>query len=113
MTVVSNDPIWWHAINNGRTCSYFIVAASVGVIYDSALTFAQEVELFWLRYIGIVYAVESSDISDDRYRFNLMTAIVVILCTLRKVGSMWSYLQCLVSSRSPGYMLCIGGLERC
>lgn len=47
-----------------------MVAASVGVVYDSALSFAQEVELIWrqrwslmtvlylsLRYIGIVYAV--------------------------------------------------------
>ncbi|KAG2356185.1 hypothetical protein BDR07DRAFT_472401 [Suillus spraguei] len=72
MTVVSNDPIWWHAIYTNRTSSCFIVAASVGVIYDSALTFAREIELVWrqrwslmtvlylsLRYIGIVYAVIS------------------------------------------------------
>ncbi|KAG2352074.1 hypothetical protein BDR07DRAFT_1384842 [Suillus spraguei] len=91
---------------------YFVVAASVGVIYDlvfPALTFAQEVELIWCKD----FMFKSSDIFDDKYRFNLVTATVVILYTLRKAGSMWSYLQCLVSSRSPGYMLCIGGLERC
>ncbi|KAG2043320.1 hypothetical protein BDR03DRAFT_412261 [Suillus americanus] len=49
---------------------YFTVAASVGVIYDWALTFGQEVELFWrqrwslmtilylsIRYVGIGYVV--------------------------------------------------------
>ncbi|KAG2351372.1 hypothetical protein BDR07DRAFT_46578 [Suillus spraguei] len=49
---------------------YFTVAASVGIIYDWALTFEQEVELFWkrrwslvsilylsIRYVGIVYVV--------------------------------------------------------
>lgn len=52
--------------------SYFIVAASVGVGYDWALTLAQEIELIWrqrwsmvtglylgLRYIGLAYAVIS------------------------------------------------------
>lgn len=70
MTLVSNDPGLWHVIHANRTGSYFMVAASVGVVYDSALSFAQEVELIWrqrwslmtvlylsLRYIGIVYAV--------------------------------------------------------
>ncbi|KAG1766826.1 hypothetical protein EV702DRAFT_783907 [Suillus placidus] len=72
MTLASNDPNWWHVINANRAGSYFIVAASVGVIYDSVLTFAQEVELVWrqrwslmtvlylsLRYIGIISAVIS------------------------------------------------------
>ncbi|KAG2337764.1 hypothetical protein BDR05DRAFT_743588 [Suillus weaverae] len=72
MTLASNDPNWWHVINANRAGSYFIVAASVGVIHDSVLTFAQEVELVWrqrwslmtvlylsLRYIGIIYAVIS------------------------------------------------------
>ncbi|KAG1798107.1 uncharacterized protein HD556DRAFT_219273 [Suillus plorans] len=70
MTVVSNDPTWWPSINSYRVSSYFIVAAYVGVIYDWALTFGQEVELIlrqrWslttvlyviVRYGGVFYAV--------------------------------------------------------
>ncbi|KAG1798166.1 uncharacterized protein HD556DRAFT_1440511 [Suillus plorans] len=69
MTVVSNDPTWWSAINIARLGSYFLVAAFVAVMYDWALTFGQEVELIWrqrwsvmtvlylgVRYLGILYA---------------------------------------------------------
>ncbi|KAG2139195.1 uncharacterized protein EDB93DRAFT_1253126 [Suillus bovinus] len=69
MTVVSNDPTWWPTINAYRFSSYFFLAAFVGVMYDWALTFGQEVELVWrqrwslmtvlylsVRYLGIVYA---------------------------------------------------------
>ncbi|KAG2087942.1 hypothetical protein BD769DRAFT_465029 [Suillus cothurnatus] len=70
MTVVSNDPIWWPLINATLIASYFIVAASVAVMYDWVLTLGQEVELIWrqrwslmtflylsVRYAGIGYAV--------------------------------------------------------
>ncbi|KAG2034937.1 hypothetical protein BDR03DRAFT_551619 [Suillus americanus] len=70
MTLVSNDPIWWPSINSYRIASYFIVAASAGVMYDWALTFGHEVELIWrqnwslmtglylsARYLGIIYTV--------------------------------------------------------
>ncbi|KAG1813071.1 hypothetical protein DFJ58DRAFT_740119 [Suillus subalutaceus] len=70
MTVVSNDPIWWPSINSYRIASYFIVAASAGVMYDWTLTFGREVELIWRqnwslmtglylssRYLGIIYTV--------------------------------------------------------
>ncbi|KAG1770850.1 hypothetical protein EV702DRAFT_1049162 [Suillus placidus] len=70
MTVSSNDPSWWPLINVSLIFSYFIVAASAGVMYDWALTFGQEVELIWrqrwslmtvlyliVRYVGIGYAV--------------------------------------------------------
>ncbi|KAG1854207.1 hypothetical protein DFJ58DRAFT_745789 [Suillus subalutaceus] len=70
MTVVSNDPIWWPIINTSIIASYFVVAASAGIMYDWALTFGQEVELIWrqrwslmtflylsVRYAGIGYAV--------------------------------------------------------
>ncbi|KAG1871234.1 hypothetical protein DFJ58DRAFT_492860 [Suillus subalutaceus] len=70
MTLVLNDPSWWPFINSHYIFSYFTVAASVGVIYDWALTFGQEIELFWrrrwslmtilylsVRYVGIGYAV--------------------------------------------------------
>lgn len=72
MTVVSNDPTWWPFVNSYRVSSYFIVAACVGVMYDWALAFGQEVELIlkqrWslmtvlyvtVRYSGILYAVTS------------------------------------------------------
>ncbi|KAG1883300.1 hypothetical protein F4604DRAFT_283755 [Suillus subluteus] len=70
MTLVSNDPSWWPIINGSIIFSYFTVAASVGLMYDWALTFGQEVELIWkqrwslmtllylsVRYAGIGYAV--------------------------------------------------------
>ncbi|KAG2046997.1 hypothetical protein BDR06DRAFT_1025234 [Suillus hirtellus] len=70
MIVVSNDPSWWPAINTYRLDSYFVVAAFVAVMYDWALTFAQEVEMIWrqrwsvmtamylgARYLGILSAV--------------------------------------------------------
>ncbi|KAG2138189.1 hypothetical protein BD769DRAFT_1384724 [Suillus cothurnatus] len=66
MTLVSNDPSWWPFINASLVYSYFIVAASVGVMYDWVLTFGQEIELIWrqrwssmtflyltVRYVGI------------------------------------------------------------
>jgi hypothetical protein len=69
MTVVSNDPIWWPFINASLIGSYFVVAGSVAVMYDWALTLGQEVELIWrqrwslmtflylsVRYAGIGYA---------------------------------------------------------
>ncbi|KAG1785228.1 uncharacterized protein HD556DRAFT_1531711 [Suillus plorans] len=70
MTVVSNDPAWWLAINTNRLDSYFAVAAFVAAMHDWLLTFGQEVELVWrqrwslmtalylgARYLGILYAV--------------------------------------------------------
>ncbi|KAG1849750.1 hypothetical protein F4604DRAFT_1687341 [Suillus subluteus] len=57
MTLVSNDPSWWPLINANVIFSYFTVAASVGVMYDWALTFGQEVELIWVRYAGVGYVV--------------------------------------------------------
>ncbi|KAG1775185.1 hypothetical protein EV702DRAFT_1236040 [Suillus placidus] len=60
MTLVSNDPSWWPFIDSERICSYIIVASSAGVMYDwvsTALTFGREIELVWVRYLGILYAV--------------------------------------------------------
>lgn len=72
MPIVSDDSAWWPTINASIIASYFIVAASVAVWYDWALTLAQEVELIWrqrwslmtalylcLRYLGLLYAVIS------------------------------------------------------
>ncbi|KAG1744148.1 uncharacterized protein EDB91DRAFT_212374 [Suillus paluster] len=69
MTLVSDDPSWWPVINGNLLTSYIVVSASVGVMYDWALTFGQEVELVWrqrwslmtvlylsVRYGGIIYA---------------------------------------------------------
>ncbi|KAG2126650.1 hypothetical protein BD769DRAFT_1387984 [Suillus cothurnatus] len=60
MTIVSNDPSWWPIINSGIFFSYWTVAAGIVVIYDWLLTLGQEVELIWIRYIGIPYSVNSS-----------------------------------------------------
>ncbi|KAG1801340.1 uncharacterized protein HD556DRAFT_1497516 [Suillus plorans] len=78
MPLVSDDPSWWPIINASIVSSYFIVAASVGVGYDWALTLAQEIELIWrqrwslmtalylcLRYVGLVYAPQHTGSSPD------------------------------------------------
>lgn len=69
MTYVSNDPSWWQYIYWCYIFNYFIVASSTAVVYDWALSFAQEFDLIWkqrwsfmgflcvcVRYIGIVYS---------------------------------------------------------
>ncbi|KAG1744061.1 uncharacterized protein EDB91DRAFT_209560 [Suillus paluster] len=69
----TNTIVYIHQVHCSLTSIfqyYFTVAASVGVIYDCALTFGQEVELFWrqrwslmtimylsLRCLGISYIV--------------------------------------------------------
>ncbi|KAG2138274.1 hypothetical protein BD769DRAFT_1384788 [Suillus cothurnatus] len=67
MTLVSNDPSWWPIINVNLIASYFAVAESVGIMYDWELTFGKEVELIWVRYTGIGYAVQSSNNFDNRF----------------------------------------------
>ncbi|KAG2114868.1 hypothetical protein BD769DRAFT_1642263 [Suillus cothurnatus] len=57
MTVVSNDPSWWPHISLSLFYSYWSVAAGVVVIYDWVLTLGQEIELIWIRYLGIPYSV--------------------------------------------------------
>ncbi|KAG0696437.1 hypothetical protein DFH29DRAFT_879350 [Suillus ampliporus] len=59
MTFISNDPAWWPSINWAHIFSYFIVASSTAVVYDWALSFGQEFGLIWVRYVGIMYSVES------------------------------------------------------
>ncbi|KAG1840697.1 hypothetical protein DFJ58DRAFT_748632 [Suillus subalutaceus] len=66
----SDDPSWWPTINVNLIFGYFAVVGCVGIIYDWALTFGQEVELIWrqrwslmtflflsVRYVGIGYAL--------------------------------------------------------
>jgi len=66
----SNSMIQVSIINSYDIFGYFTVAASVGVIYDWALTFGQEIEMFWrrrwslmtflylgIRYVGIGYVI--------------------------------------------------------
>ncbi|KAG2141175.1 uncharacterized protein EDB93DRAFT_641209 [Suillus bovinus] len=70
MIIISNHPSWWPSVESYRISSYIIVASSVRVIYDWALTFGREIELVWrqccslmtilylsVRYAGISYAV--------------------------------------------------------
>ncbi|OAX33413.1 hypothetical protein K503DRAFT_775629, partial [Rhizopogon vinicolor AM-OR11-026] len=74
MTIVSNDPSWWPTINSQISLGYFVVAVicSSMIAYDWALSFGQEVDLFWrhrwslvtflylsVRYIGILYSINS------------------------------------------------------
>ncbi|KAG2039684.1 hypothetical protein BDR03DRAFT_998577 [Suillus americanus] len=76
MTIISNDPTAWPVINAYRFRSYFFVAALVGVAYDWALTFGQEVELIW------------------RQRWSLMT---ILYLTARYLGILFTSLDMLSS----------------
>ncbi|KAG2082740.1 uncharacterized protein F5147DRAFT_660401 [Suillus discolor] len=62
--IVLNDPSWWPIINLNIGLSYWIVAAGVMVVYDWVLTLGQEIELIWIRYIGILYSVYVSRPTD-------------------------------------------------
>ncbi|KAG1774469.1 hypothetical protein EV702DRAFT_1047637 [Suillus placidus] len=57
MTVVLNDPSWWPFIDWNIAYSYWAVAAGAVVVYDWVLTLGQEIELIWIRYIGLPYYV--------------------------------------------------------
>ncbi|KIK37916.1 hypothetical protein CY34DRAFT_15387 [Suillus luteus UH-Slu-Lm8-n1] len=59
MTFVSNDPSLRPYINWNIVLSYWIVVGGVVVVYDWALTLGQEIELIWIRYIGMPYSVLS------------------------------------------------------
>ncbi|KAG1792146.1 uncharacterized protein HD556DRAFT_1528071 [Suillus plorans] len=88
MTIVLNDPTLWPIINGYRYSSYIVVATFVGVTYDWALSFGQEVELIWGQ------------------RWSLMTVLYLgvrylgILCTAVAMLSIISYIV----------QLCVGGL---
>ncbi|KAG2365606.1 hypothetical protein BDR07DRAFT_1459074 [Suillus spraguei] len=103
MTIILNDPIWWSNINSYRVSSYFIVAACVGVAYDWALTFGQEVELVWrqpwslmtvlylgVRYLGIFYVVRP-----------LLSSIPTI--SLTDTEWVWFFTKSLVHYSVPTY----------
>ncbi|KAG2103761.1 uncharacterized protein F5147DRAFT_654664 [Suillus discolor] len=59
MTYVSNDPSWWPTINFNIFDSHWAVAAGVVVVYDWVLTLGQEIELIWIRYVGIPFSASS------------------------------------------------------
>ncbi|KAG1778971.1 hypothetical protein EV702DRAFT_1215732 [Suillus placidus] len=75
MTVVSNDPSWWPLISSNIFYSYWMVAAGVVVIYDWALTLGQEIELIWIRYIGIPIFIPSLIISINILRMTLICIV--------------------------------------
>ncbi|KAG2359088.1 hypothetical protein BDR07DRAFT_238323 [Suillus spraguei] len=92
MTIVSNDPAWWPAVNAFRFSSYFSVASFIVVSYDWALTFGQEVELVWrqrwslmtvlylgVRYLGIFYAALNMLYSVTT--ISLTDTVSFIICT--------------------------------
>ncbi|KAG2139738.1 hypothetical protein DEU56DRAFT_912002 [Suillus clintonianus] len=92
MTLVSDDPSWWPLINAWRISSYFIVAASVGVVYDwvfPALTFGQEVELVW---VSTVPRQKNNIDLQQRQRWSLMT---VFYLTVRYLGILYIALNIL------------------
>ncbi|KAG2031242.1 hypothetical protein BDR03DRAFT_1095619 [Suillus americanus] len=86
MTVVSNDPSWWPIISSNIFFSYWIVVASVVVVYDWVLTLGQEIELIW------------------RQRWSLMTVLYLVVHTLY-----WNAILCY--RRSAKYA--IGLPDRC
>ncbi|KAG2134068.1 hypothetical protein DEU56DRAFT_809687 [Suillus clintonianus] len=69
-TFVSNDPAYWPLLSSAQFAGYFEVASLAVVVYDWALTSAQEFELIWrqrwsfmtvlyisIRYIGILFSL--------------------------------------------------------
>ncbi|KAG2342232.1 hypothetical protein BDR05DRAFT_371907 [Suillus weaverae] len=99
MTVVSNDPSWWPLINANLIFSYFVVAASAGVIYDWALTFGQEVELIWrqrwslmtvlyliVRYVGIGFSVSIISITIPTFSTTDAWICQAVSCTTHWYG---------------------------
>ncbi|KAG2355077.1 hypothetical protein BDR07DRAFT_1427355 [Suillus spraguei] len=98
MTLVSDDPSWWSWVIAWHISSCFVVAASVAVTYDWALTFGQEVELVWrqrwslmtflylsVRYLGILFAV-----------LNILINVTTILlsdarCWILYIAVNWMY----------------------
>ncbi|KAG1798948.1 uncharacterized protein HD556DRAFT_1440009 [Suillus plorans] len=86
MTYVSNNPSWWPTINLRIYSSHWTVAAAAVVVYDSVLTFGQEIELIW------------------RQRWSLMTVLYLIVYTLY-----WNTIFCCPSSTKYD----IGIADRC
>lgn len=81
MTVVSNDPSWWPLINWSLLFSYLVVASSVVMSYDWALTLGQEIELIWMQrwtHMTILYL-------SVRY-CGILTFVVNILASLPSVS---------------------------
>ncbi|KAG2353468.1 hypothetical protein BDR07DRAFT_703636 [Suillus spraguei] len=88
MTIVSNEPTSWPVINSNRVYSYFAVAAFVGLLYDWALTFGQEVELIWrqhwslmtvlylsVRYLGILFAAYVRNAKPSVFTFAVLASL--------------------------------------
>ncbi|KAG1775203.1 hypothetical protein EV702DRAFT_1047068 [Suillus placidus] len=97
MTVVSNDPSWWPVINGARTFSYFIVAACIGMIYDWALTFGQEIELVWrqrwslvtILYLGHTVAVPTVPLTDLSYWVGFIVNAILGIIMLTRLYAMY------------------------
>ncbi|OAX31826.1 hypothetical protein K503DRAFT_787589 [Rhizopogon vinicolor AM-OR11-026] len=56
MTIISNDPTLWPVIGFYRINGYYAIASSIVVVYDWILTFGQEFDQIWVRYIGLLVA---------------------------------------------------------
>ncbi|KAG1750038.1 uncharacterized protein EDB91DRAFT_1078963 [Suillus paluster] len=82
MTLVSDDPSWWPSINANRVISYFVVAASAGIMYDWALTFGQEVELIWRHHWSLMTVLYLSHV------------VIVPTISLTDVGLLVQYNDC-------------------
>ncbi|KAG2133244.1 uncharacterized protein EDB93DRAFT_1107625 [Suillus bovinus] len=95
MAIISSDPSWWPLINSHIISSYFIVAASIGVIYDWVLAFGQEIELIlkqrWslmtvlyltVRYVGLIYVGGCSDNTAKRCSLYMYFALYWIMWIL-------------------------------
>ncbi|KAG2139679.1 hypothetical protein DEU56DRAFT_942325 [Suillus clintonianus] len=90
MTLVSDDPSYWPLINAWRISSYFVVAVGVGVVYDWALTFGQEVELVW---VSTVPRQKNNIDLRQRQRWSLMT---VLYLSVRYLGFFYIVINILV-----------------
>ncbi|KAG2117584.1 hypothetical protein DEU56DRAFT_919041 [Suillus clintonianus] len=100
MTIyVSNDPTWWPFLSGTQFSSYFQVASFAVVVYDWALTFAQEFELIWVSRVPYQKQSNAAN-SGQRQRWSFMT--ILYIC-VRYIGLLYSlYHLRTILSPSPG-----------
>ncbi|KAG1798152.1 uncharacterized protein HD556DRAFT_1463708 [Suillus plorans] len=126
MTIVSNDPAWWSAINGYRLVSYFEVAAFVTVMYDWALTFGQEVELIWrqrwslmtvlylgARYLGLLYAAVNTLIDVPTISLTDTKILLFLTVTFLAVNTFDAVVAVMTTMYTSGEELILSGTYQC
>ncbi|KAG1755314.1 hypothetical protein EDD22DRAFT_850442 [Suillus occidentalis] len=90
MTFISNDPNWWPLLDSNNFFGYWIVAAGFMIVYDWVLTLGQEIELIWIRYIGILYSVSSLTISGNVLETMMFVSLTDAGCNMLYYAMNWT-----------------------